>query len=379
MVDASEGLPFRPEAEQEALPQTVVLHDYLTQHGGAERVALLLAQLVGDGAITTSAFLPERTHPAFRDVAVTELLHHVPRAALRSRSTLGPLAAAAFSRHRVDADVVLSSSSGWAHWTPTRSPSVVYCHTPPRWFWAPEDYFSGLPPRAARVATALSRSTRWVDRRKALAQGSDAPRRYVANSTVVRDRIREAYGVDAQVVFPPTTVDLYGLHEVVPGLQPGFVLTIARDRGYKNIGAAQGIFRTGEFGQLVVVGSPRRGARGHVLELGRVTEPQLRWLYAKCRAVLALSREDFGLTPVEGHARGKPTVALRAGGYLDTCIEGVNAVFTSTLDPVDITQALRELDGTTFDPVAVTATAERFSVSTFRAELGAVLRETADR
>lgn len=76
-------------------------------------------------------------------------------------------------------------------------------------------------------------------------------------------------------------------------------------------------------------GAPRASDRGRIASTGRVSDAQLRWLYHHSRAVLALSQEDFGLTPVEGHAFGRPTVALRAGGYLDTCTEGVNAVFTA--------------------------------------------------
>lgn len=366
-----------PRSLVDSAPAVEVLHDYLTQRGGAERVALVLAEQFGASRLTTSAYLPASTYSGFAEVEVHELLATTPERLKRGRATLAPLAAAAFSRYRPQADVVLCSSSGWAHWTRTPLPVVVYCYTPPRWFWAPEDYFAGLPRLVGAGATAMGRATRFVDRSRA--SGTGAPRNYLAISSCVRDRIERSYGFDAEVVFPPTAFDPDGPQEAVPGVEPGFVLTVARERGYKNVRAAQELFANHDFGDLVVVGSRRSGRRGPVINLGTVSEAQLRWLYAHCRAVLALSFEDFGLTPVEGHLFGKPTLALRAGGYLDTCVEGVNAVFAESADAPSVLAALRALDETTFDPLTVAATAERFSLATFRRSLTEVLARTADR
>ena len=129
---------------------------------------------------------------------------------------------------------------------------------------------------------------------------------YVANSSVVQRRIRRAYGLDAEVVHPPVSFAVDGPVEPYPGLEPGFVLTIARDRSYKNVTTSRRVFGAGGLGQLVVVGEgeARASDGDRIITTGRVTDAQLRWLYRSCRAVLAQSYEDFGLTPVEGHAFG---------------------------------------------------------------------------
>ena len=123
--------PTSPTEDVTNLPRTVVLHDYVTQRGGAERVALLLAERFGGGALTTAAYLPSASHAGFSGLQVHELLGHVPERVKRSRATLAPLAAGAFLRHHVEAEAVRCSSSGWSHWTATSSPSLVYCYTLP--------------------------------------------------------------------------------------------------------------------------------------------------------------------------------------------------------------------------------------------------------
>ncbi len=357
-----------------AAPRTLVLHDYLTQQGGAERVALVLAQELGGGAITTSAYRAADTFPEFADLDVTEILPHLPAHTPPGRATMAPLAAASFARHRERAEVVLCSSSGWSHWTSSPSPTVVYCHTPPRWFWATDDYFQAGSPRVRSGVSSLLGAGRAVDRRRARRAHT-----YVAISTVVRERIRRAYGVDADIIFPPLSLTPDGPMEPVEGIEPGFVLTVARDRGYKNVNTARRVFGAGGLGQLVVVGggAPRAADVGRIVSTGRVSDAQLRWLYRSCRAVLALSHEDFGLTPVEGHAFGRPTVALRAGGYLDTCVEGKNAVFTDDLTDAGVRAAVLELEQADLREDVVRAGAERFSRASFAAALTDVLRDAA--
>ena len=297
---------------------TLVLHDYLTQRGGAERVALLMAEELGGGAITTSSFHPQSTFPGFGGIEVSEILRAVPARVPRNRVAMAPLAALGFAAHHGRADVVLCSSSGWSHWTSTASPTVVYCHTPPRWFWAPGDFFHGQSRPLRAAASGVLATGRRLDRSRARRATT-----YVAYSSVVQRRIQRAYGLDAEVVHPSVSQSVDGPQEPVAGLEPGFVLTVARSRSYKNVLTARRVFSAGGLVQLVAVGHGGSWAedRGRVFSTGRVSDAQLRWLYRSSRAVLALSHEDFGLTPVEGHAFRRPTVALRAGGYLDTCEE----------------------------------------------------------
>lgn len=351
--------------------QIKVIHDYVAQRGGAERVAATLAEELGGGELTTSVYRPDTSHSVFRNLEVVELAPWVPDRVKVNRAMLAPVAAMSFARYQPQADAIVCSSSGWSHWIETDSPTLVYCHTPPRWLWAPDDYFAGVPSPARHVLNVTMNPLRRKDVEKARKRTA-----YVANSTVARDRIRAAYGIDAEIVFPPVSMSPTGPESPVAALEPGFFLMVARPRGYKNTEALVDLFLSRDVGTLVIVGGdaePASGGRVH--RVGKVSEEALRWLYRNSRAVLALSHEDFGLTPVEGHMFGKPTIALRAGGYLDTCVEGVNAVFTDDLTASSVETAIAELDNIAFDPERIRISADRFSVADFRSSISRVLQD----
>ena len=181
------------------MPGSVALvHDYLTQRGGAERVALSLTRAFPEASLYTSLFAPETTFPEFAEVDVRPLpLNRL--APLRTHHRLAlPLLAPAFSRLRLKERVVICSSSGWAHGVSVAGRKIVYCHTPARWLYQPENYLRGRS-AALRVTTRALRPAleRWD--RRAAASATD----YLANSTVVADRIRELYGLEAEVLPPP--------------------------------------------------------------------------------------------------------------------------------------------------------------------------------
>jgi glycosyltransferase involved in cell wall biosynthesis len=113
------------------------------------------------------------------------------------------------------------------------------------------------------------------------------------------------------------------------------------------------------------------------INLGRVSDAQLRWLYANCRALVAASYEDFGLTPIEAMSFGTPVVALRAGGYLDSVVDGVTGLFFDAPTPTDLTATLRTFARTQFDPEAIKRHAQRFSPQRFRDSIQALAETTA--
>lgn len=344
----------------------MVVHDYVTQRGGAERVALELARHHGN-ELHTSLFSPESTFPEFAKVTVKEILRKVPDRLKQAKFLVAPLIGLGFLLTRIDAPVVLCSSSGWSHWVRTTGRKVVYCYSPPRWLYAEEDYFHGRRSVAAVLYLPLA-VLRALDRR--MARNTDT---YLAISQVSADRITRAYGQAAVVIPPPVTFDAEGGQAVVEGLEPGFFLTIARPRGYKNTDIAVQTFADGPVGYLVVVGSavhsPEDGTSPHVRFLGPVSDDELRWLYANCKATIGLSREDFGLTPVEGHLFGKPAVVVAAGGYLETCVDGVNAVHIDEASIPALTDGLARLAGMTLDPLKIRATADAYSLPLFWAAL----------
>jgi glycosyltransferase involved in cell wall biosynthesis len=347
--------------------RVAIAHDYLTQMGGAERVVLAFCRAFPDAPVYTSLYEPARTYPEFgaRDVRTSWL----DRArVLRERHRLAlPLLPLAFSTLRVDADVVVCSSSGWAHGIRTRGRKIVYCHSPAKWLYRRHDYLGHRPSVAARVGLRmLDPYLRAFDRRAAASAET-----YLANSTFVRDQIRSAYGINAEVLHPPSSLDPDGAVEPVPDTEPGFLLTIARLLPYKHVAEIVEAFRLLPGERLVVVGEgPGRAGLeaslpSNVRVLGEASDAHLRWLYASCAGLVTSSREDFGLTPVEAAVFGKPTVALRFGGHLDTVVPEVTGVLFGRPEPGEIAEGVEQLLSRVWDADAIRAHGATFSETRF--------------
>ncbi len=352
--------------------RTVIAHDYLTQRGGAERVALALGETFQDAPIVTSVYEPEQSFPEFRDHEVrTGPLQRWSGVRRDPRRAL-PLLAPAWDRTVVeDADLVVASTSGWAHGVtvPEDAALIAYCHNPARWLYQTEEY---LPRAWQRGLTAplRRRLERW-DRRAAGRVDT-----YVANSSSVAERIERVYERPATIVHPPVTIDVHGSQEPVDGLEPGFFLTVGRGRGYKNVRAVVDGVGMVDGAQVAVVGSPPGDEHEdpHARWLGVVSDAQLRWLYAHARALVAVSFEDFGLTPVEANAFGTPVAVLRAGGYLDSTHEGVSGVFIEAPEAVAVAETLRSMPE--LDRAGVRRHASRFSQEAFARRMHEVVTDT---
>jgi len=362
----------------ESVPRVAIVHDYLTQRGGAERVVLALAAAFPGAAIHTSFYASEETFPEFADLDVRTMPMNRLRV-LRDHHRLAfPLLALAFSRLRVAADVVVCSSTGWAHGANISGRQVVYCHSPARWLWAKDQY---LPPGSslAKRATigALERPLRRWDIRAA--RHAD---RYLVNSTLIRERVKLAYGIDAEIVPPPFTLPVDGLRSSpLPGLEPGFFMCVSRLLPYKNVRQVVEAFAGLPDQRLVVVGSGpddaavRALATANVSFTGTVGDEQLAWLYANSAGLVAASYEDFGITPLEAAAFGVPVAALRWGGFLDTVREGETGVFFDQPEAPFIRDAVTRLLDHTWDRAGLVAHAETFSEARFAVRLQAVAAE----
>lgn len=348
-------------------PVTVVAHDYLTQRGGAERVALEIARQFDAREIITSVFDAPNTFHGFDEFTITESTSRALHS-LRGDMRWGlPLLASAWSRMpRVDADVLVCSSSGWAHGlrTTERTTKVVYCHNPARWLYQRADYVKDQSMMVRAVLGVLTPQLRSWDKRAAR-----SAQLYVANSVSVAARIERVYGIRAEVLHPPLSIDVDGRRDAVPEMPDDYFLSVSRARGYKGTSLLIDAFARMPERTLVLVGvAPSPSLPGNVLALGNVSEAQLRWLYAHARALVSMSREDFGLTPVEANAFGRPALVLRAGGFLDSTIEGVSGLFVDE-ETVDAVIAGVRAYPTDWDAEAIRATAERFSPASFARNL----------
>jgi glycosyltransferase involved in cell wall biosynthesis len=353
--------------------RVALVHDYLTQRGGAERVVLSLTRAFPGAPVYTSLYDPGGTFPEFADIDVRTLpINRLAPLRRHHRAAL-PLLAPSFSRLRVSADAVICSSSGWAHGARVEGRKIVYCHTPARWLYQPDRYLRGRS-RPLRAAAGLTRSRleQW-DKRAAASADT-----YLANSTVVAERIKSLYGIEAEVVPPPPAITPEGPAQAIEGLEPGFVLCVSRLLPYKNVDAVVKAFASLPEERLVVAGngpleSALRATAGvNVTFVGKVADVQLRWLYANCRALVSASHEDFGMTPLEAASFGKPTAALRWGGFLDTIIEGRTGVFFEEPAARAVTAAIHALRTASWRTQTIRDASTRFSEVRFAERISEV-------
>ena len=388
-IPAAEGHPTNtlPTAlvAGDIRPTVAIAHDYLTQRGGAERVVLALHDTFPEAAIHTTVHEQARTFSSFGEARViTSPLQRL--GALRRNPRLAlPVLAPVVSRMHVDADVTVCSTPGWAHGVRTSGAKVLYVHNTARWLYQSEEYLAGMPIWYRLGLAPFAAPLRRWDRRHAA--GADV---ILVNSAVTRDRVRRHWGREAEIVHPPPGLNRAGHRVPVPGLEPGYLLTVSRLLPYKRIDAVLGGVGllndqagTSPATRLVVVGrGPDRArleayAPPGTLWLEDVRDDQLRWLYANAEALVTAAHDDFGLTPLEAMQFGTPVVAVRDGGFPETVVEGETGVLFDGATSHDVCRGLLELRSRPWDRTVIEARAALFSAEAFAARIQAVVAAAA--
>ncbi len=358
------------------MPRTALVHDWLNQAGGAEVVLEELHDLFPDAPIYTAMFDRVGFRTAVGWDVRTSTLDRLPGIHRRHQWFL-PLYPFAWQRTRVTgADVVVSNKSAFCMGVDTgKAAHVCYCLTPTRFVWEPTAYsaYESLPP-GARLALAaiLPWLRRWELRAAAKVD------HFLAISTTVQERIRRRYGRDSEVVYPPVDTKRFA-----PGPDEDFYLILARLVPYKRIDLAIEAFeRLGR--RLVIAGDGRDRARletlagRHVEFAGRVSEQEARRLLGSCRALVWPGVEDFGLAPVEAMASGRPVIARRAGGALDTVVDRVTGVFFDDVDDRDaLARAVTAADDVPWRSEALQRHARAFDSDVFRRRMLEIVGDAA--
>ncbi len=356
-----------------AQPRVALVHDYLLVMRGAERTFAAMADMYERAPIFTLLYDPEGTGGRFAGHAVTTSPLQRLGVGQATFRRLLPLYPWAVERLELPvADVVLSSSSAFAHGVrvPGRAVHVCYCHAPFRYAWYEQKRALAETPAPLRplMKGLLARMRRWD---LAASRRVDV---YVANSELTRERIRRFYGREAPIVHPPVETHRFTVGE--PGERLLIVSEIVR---HKRLQVALEAARRARAPISVVGSGPDHAALSEAYPeaefLGRVDDHDLEGLYASARAVIVPSMEEFGITAVEAQAAGRPVIAAAAGGALETVLDGVTGRL-ATLDDVDsFTRAIEDIDVLDFEPARAVENAERFSVAAFQTRLSALVAD----
>lgn len=353
-----------------------LVHDYLLAPRGAERTFAAMCEIWPDAPLYTLLYDEAGTEQWFanRDVTVSPLQSTGARQANFRR--LLPLFPLAISRLDLsDYPVVVSSSSAFAHGI-QRSPEsihVCYCHSPFRYAWFERRRAVAEVPTPLRPAVAgtLAAIRRWD------VKASSNVTHYVANSLHTQQRIRSFYGRESTVVHPPVEVDRFD----TTGTTEDYFLLVSEIVPHKRVEtAAAAAVAAGE--QLKVVGSGPDLDRlqntygSHVEFVGRADDGELEQLYSHAKAVVVPNIEEFGIVAVEAQAAGRPVLAARGGGTLETVVEGETGHFFTPDDADGLARQMRRLDPDDFDRGAIAEHAQQFSPTAFQTRLAEVV-ETA--
>jgi glycosyltransferase involved in cell wall biosynthesis len=354
--------------------RVALIHDFLLDVRGAERTFSALAVMYPQADLFTAIYDPRGTEGRFEHRTVNTSFLQRLRPTARSFRPLLPFYPYAMEALDLSGyDLVVSSSSAWAHGVIVDPDAVhvCYCHNPFRYAWNARDETlnqRGVLQRAAlRMVFQRWRQWDWI-----AAQRVD---RYIANSETTRRRIRRYFGRESDVVYPPVETARFS-----PGPVSDFYVVLSELMPHKRIHLAVEAFNTLRLPLVVIGNGPdarrlRRLAGPTISFAGRVSDTRAAELLSASRALVVTATEEFGIAAVEAQAAGRPVIALAEGGVRETVQEGLTGTFYDEATPEALVDAVARFDTLAIDPAACVANADRFDVSHFRHGIRSVVAE----
>ena len=352
--------------------KVAIVHDFLNQMGGAERVVAVLHEIFPEAPIFTTivdrkVLVPELANADIRPSWMQKL----PGWEKHFKKYLPLYPGAIESLEVKEYDLLISSSSAFAK-SAIKGPNalhICYCYTPMRFVW---DYRNYVERESLNIflrgvlPLVIGRLKKWDLRTRC------RPDYYIAISSAVRLRIKEIYGKDAEVIFPPVDVQRYQPKERADN----FYLVVSRLNSYKRIELAVEAFNLLGLPLKIIGSGPFLGtlksmARPNVTFLGRLTDAEVADYYAACKALIFPGVEDFGIAPLEANAAGRPVIAFKGGGAVDTVAEGVNGLFFNENTAESLISAIRsfEMGKYDFQPRLIHEYALRFDKEIFKQKM----------
>lgn len=348
-----------------------LVHDYLVQCGGAEKVLECFCEIFPEALIYAIVYDKNLMHGMFDGKNIkTSYLQRIPFAPTRHRifPPLMPMAIEQFDFS--DYDVVLSDSSAYAKGiiTGPQTLHICYMHTPMRYAWDDCHKYTAdfyFPSFIKKIVPFFMNYIRIWDRMSA-----ERPDKIIANSNFIARRIKKYYKRDSTVIHPPVEINKF---RIAPKIEDYFLI-VARFMAYKRIDIVIQAFnklnlplkilgRGPEFKRLKKMAGP------NVEFLGRVSDEELTEYYSRCRAFIFPQEEDFGIVAIEAMASGRPIIAYRGGDIPEHIEDGRTGVFFENQTAEDIIAAVKNFKESDYDPNYIREKAEKFDKKIFKEKI----------
>jgi glycosyltransferase involved in cell wall biosynthesis len=346
-----------------------IVCDWLTNLGGAEKVIMSLHKLFPDAPIYTTLYDKSRAKGFEKATIYTSFLQKIPFAKKNHTLMLKGMPLAIESLNLNDYDIVISSSHSVAKGVITKPETlhISYCHTPMRYAWEPWelDYrLQSFPKFTHQRIKKIMHKIRLWDRISA-----DRVDHYIVNSNYVGERVQKYYRKPSTVIHPPVSTDDFQIK--TPG---DYFLMVGRLIPYKRFDLVIEAFN--HLGKpLKIVGTGpeesklKKMAKKNIEFMGRLSDDSLKRLYSECKALIFPQIEDFGITPVECMASGRPVIAYAEGGSQDTVVEGKTGMFFREQTVDSLMQTLSAFGEVRWDSKSIKEYAQKFSEKRFQEEM----------
>lgn len=357
--------------------KVALVYDRVNKIGGAERVLESLHQIWPKAPLYTAVYNPQTAPWAKKFKVIPSFLNRFPLARTKHETFpyLMPLAFESFSFEKYDLVISITSEAAKGIITKPKTFHLCYCLTPTRYLWSGyQDYFQNKTFRF--LTKPIISYLRYWDR-----IASQRPDVYLAISENVKKRIKEYYHQNSKVIYPPVDMQKWNLPTKNEGeKKEDYFLVVSRLVKYKKVDLVIKVFnKLGLPLKIVGTGNQERKlkrlAQKNIEFLGQLTDKQLLGYYQKSRAVIFPQEEDFGLVPLEAQACGRPVIAYRKGGTLETVIEGKTGLFFGSQVQRSLAEAVKKFALVKFSPQVCRQNAEGFNQEKFKREIVKFIEE----
>lgn len=350
-----------------------IVHDWLTNMGGAEQVVINFNQIYKDAPIYTTFYNPNNLDSKLRDLDVRTSFLQKDKMVTNHKKYF-PLMPLAFKKFDLGKyDVVLSSSSCCAKGVKAKNGiHICYCHTPMRYAWGKkEDYVKNMNIIKKAMVNCLLFFMRKWDRKS-----SKRVDYFIANSSEVKKRIKKCYNRESVVINPPVRCNLFNISDI----DGDYYFIVSRLVPYKRFDLA--VKACSELGKkLVIIGDGTEKeelmqmANENIIFMGKQPDDVVKKYMSECKALLFPGEEDFGITPVEAMACGRPVICYGKGGVLDTVIDGKTGVYFEEQTVESLKKAILKFENMKFDKNEIRKRALEFDEPVFQQKIKEYVEE----